>query len=73
MAPEIPDTEIDIDEGYSTEVESMMVDTAWKEYDYCFTDLVAVENKINILLAANGVLFGLLLIKGSLSLTSENT
>jgi hypothetical protein len=60
MAPEIPDTEIEIDEVYSTEVEDMMLEIAWKDYDYCFNDKTVVENKISILLASNALLVGLI-------------
>lgn len=43
-----------------TEIEDMLLELAWKNYDLCFSSKVELENKTNIILVADGVLLGLI-------------
>jgi purine-cytosine permease-like protein len=43
------------------DVEDLVLDIAWRDYDLCFSDKTNLENKVNIILVINGVLIGLIL------------
>jgi hypothetical protein len=43
------------------EVEDLVLDIAWRDYDICFNDKTVLENKANIVLVVDGVLIGLIL------------
>lgn len=43
------------------EVEDIVLDIAWRDYDICFNDKSVLENKANIILVINGVVIGLIL------------
>jgi hypothetical protein len=43
------------------DVEDLVLDIAWRDYDLCFSDKTNLENKVNIILVINGVLMGLIL------------
>jgi hypothetical protein len=43
------------------EVEDLVLDIAWRDYDICFSDKTVLENKANIVLVVDGVLIGLIL------------
>ena len=47
------------------EIEDLMLDIAWRDYDACSSDKRDIENKSSVILATNGVLLGLILRSNS--------
>ncbi|MDK2974885.1 MAG: hypothetical protein PWP08_1256 [Methanofollis sp.] len=49
-----------------TDIEDLIIDIAWRDYDTCFEDKKDLENKISIVLAADGILIGLITATNSI-------
>jgi hypothetical protein len=42
------------------EIEDLLLEIAWKNYDFCFNSKIELENKSNMILAVTGILLGLI-------------